>query len=74
MRDFFQSKRFRVLLVVFALLFTFLLRSIYTGGLMPFITGLTGIIITPVHGVTASVSAWVDQHFGVYVHAPDIAA
>ncbi len=74
MRDFFQSKRFRVLLVVFALLFTFLLRSIYTGGLMPFITGLTGIIMTPVQGVTASVSAWVDQHFGVYVHAPDIAA
>lgn len=74
MKDFFQSTRFKILLVVFALLFAFLLRSIYTGGLMPFVTGLTGIVMTPVQGFTASVSAWADEHFGVYIHAPELQA
>ena len=69
MKDFFQSTRFKILLVVFVLLFTFLLRSIYTGGLMPFVTGLTGFIMTPFQGLTASVSAWADERFGVYFHA-----
>ncbi len=74
MKDFFQSTRFRILLTVFALLFAFLLRSIYTGGLMPFVTSLTGMVMTPFQGFTASVSRWADEHFGVYLHAPELQA
>lgn len=74
MKEFFQGTRFKILLVVFALLFAFLLRSIYTGGLMPFVTGLAGIVMTPVQGMTASLSGWAEEHLGLYIHAPRLQA
>lgn len=72
MKDFFQSGRFKVLLVVFSLLFAFLLRSIYTGGLMPLVTSVTGLLMTPLQGVAASVSSWADRNLGVYLRASDL--
>lgn len=48
MKEFFRSKTFKVMLVLLVLLFVFFLRAVYTGGLMPFVSGLGGAIATPI--------------------------
>ena len=53
MKEFFKTGRFRVLLVVGCLLFSFLLRSIYTGGLMPLLSSAGGMLMVPLTTKTA---------------------
>lgn len=69
MKDFFKTNRFRVLLVVGALLFSFLLRAIYTGGLMPLLSSAGGIIMVPLSRLSASVDMAIQQRFGPFLNA-----
>ncbi|MEG1942469.1 MAG: rod shape-determining protein MreC, partial [Angelakisella sp.] len=66
MKDFFKSKQFKLLLAVFAMLFAFVLRAVYTGGFMPFMSHLGGIIMTPVARVTAAVSGAAEDALSPY--------
>lgn len=72
MKDFFKSKRFHLLLAVFSLLFAFLLRAIYTDALMPFLSGVGGIIMTPVARVTASLSGLAGDALGPYLNVAQL--
>ncbi len=72
MEDFFKSRRFKVLLVVLTVLFTFLLRSIYTGGFMPFVSGLGDLVMAPANKLTASVSTALEDRFYPFFHAREL--
>ena len=50
MKEFLHSKSFKIILVIAALLFAFFLRGVYTGGLMPMLSDLGGIIAAPFGG------------------------
>lgn len=66
MKDFFKSKQFQILLAVLAMLFAFFLRALYTGGLMPFLSSLGGIVMTPVARLTAMVTGAADEALAPY--------
>ncbi len=72
MKDFSKTNRFRVLLVVGALLFSFLLRAIYTGGLMPFLSSAGGVLMVPLNSISAAVSGALEESFGPYLHAGEL--
>jgi len=72
MGDFIRSGRFKVLLAVAVLLFFFLLRSIYTGGFMPFFSRLGSLIMAPVSRASAFVSGVVEDNFYPYLHAEEL--
>ena len=66
MKDFFKSKQFQILLAVLAMLFAFFLRAVYTGQIMPFLSNLGGIVMTPVARVTAMVTGAADEALAPY--------
>lgn len=66
MKDFFKSKQFKALLAVLVMLSTFFLRAVYTGGLMPLLSGIGGVIMTPVARVTAAVSGAAEDALSPY--------
>lgn len=66
MKDFLKSKQFKLLMVVLAMLFTFLLRAVYTGGFMPFMSHLGGVLMTPVARVTATLSGAAEDALSPY--------
>lgn len=68
MRDFFKSKQFKALMAVFAMLFAFFLRAVYTGELMPFLSHLGGVLMTPVARVTAAVSGATKEAISPYLN------
>lgn len=68
MKDFFKSKQFKILLAVTAMLFAFFLRAVYTGGLMPFVAGLGGVIMTPIGRVTAAISGAAEEALSPYLN------
>ena len=72
MKDFFKTNRFRVLLVVGALLFSFLLRAIYTGGLMPFLSSAGGLLMVPLQSVSAAAGGLLEEHLGPFLHAGEL--
>ena len=72
MKDFFKTNRFRVLLVVGALLFSFLLRAIYTGGLMPFLSSAGGLLMVPLQSVSAAAGGFLEEHLGPFLHAGEL--
>lgn len=72
MEDFLKSKRLKVLLVVMTLLFSFLLRSIYTGGFMPFLSGLGDLMLAPAGQLAASAYNSLEERFYPFFHAREI--
>lgn len=66
MKDFFKSKQFKLLLAVLAMLFAFVLRAVYTGGFMPFLSHLGGVLLTPVARVTAGISGAAEDALSPY--------
>ena len=72
MKDFFKSKRFQVLLGVFALLFAFLLKGLYSQELMPFLSQLGGILLTPVSNLTAVISNSATNNLSPYLSVEDL--
>lgn len=69
MKDFFKTTRFRILLVVGALIFSFLLRAIYTGGLMPLLSSAGGIIMVPLNSLSAAAGMAIQERFGPFLSA-----
>ena len=68
-KEFFKTTRFRVLLVVGALLFAFLLRAIYTGGLMPLLSSAGGILVVPLNSLSAAAGNAIQERFGPFLNA-----
>ncbi|MEG0854081.1 MAG: rod shape-determining protein MreC [Angelakisella sp.] len=66
MKDFFKSKQFKILLAVLAMLFAFVLRAVYTGGFMPFLSHVGGALMTPVARVTAAISGATEEALSPY--------
>ena len=73
MKDFFKTNRFRVLLVVGALIFSFLLRAIYTGGIMPLLSSAGGILMVPINSLTAAAGSAIQERFGPFLSAGKVA-
>ena len=74
MKEFFWTTRFRVLLAVAALLFAFLLRAIYTGGLMPFLSSAGGMLLLPFQGAAAAAGGALEEKVGPFLHAGELQA
>lgn len=72
MKEFFKTGRFRVLLVVGCLLFSFLLRSIYTGGLMPFLSSAGGMLMVPLSSMSAAAGTAIQNRFGPFLSAGEV--
>lgn len=68
MKDFLKSKQFKALMVVLAMLFAFFLRALYTGSLMPLLSGLGGIVMTPVARVTAAIAGSAEETLSPYLN------
>ena len=71
MKEFFKTGRFRVLLVVGCLLFSFLLRSIYTGGLMPLLSSAGGMLMVPLNSMSAAGAA-IQNRFGPFLSSGEV--
>ena len=69
LKDFFKTFRFRVLLVVGGVLFSFLLRAIYTGGFMPLLSSAGGMLMVPISGMSAAAGAAIEERFGPFLSA-----
>ena len=72
MKEFFKTGRFRVLLVVGCLLFSFLLRSIYTGGLMPLLSSAGGMLMVPLNSKSAAAGAAIQNRFGPFLSSGEV--
>lgn len=72
MKDFFKTTRFRVLMAVGGLLFSFLLRAIYTGGIMPLLTSAGGLLMMPLGSFSASVGTSFQEQFGPFLSASKV--
>lgn len=72
MKEFFKTGRFRVLLVVGCLLFSFLLRSIYTGGLMPLLSSAGGMLMVPLNSMIAAAGAAIQNRFGPFLSSGEV--
>ena len=73
MGDFFKSTRFKILLGLFIVLFAFMLRAAWTGGLSPELEQGVGIIAVPFQKSAAAISGFVTRYFQRYVRADEIA-
>lgn len=54
-------------MVVGGLLFSFLLRAIYTGGIMPLLTSAGGLLMLPLGSLSASVGTSFQEQFGPFL-------
>lgn len=72
MKEFFKTGRFRALLVVGCLLFSFLLRSIYTGGLMPLLSSAGGMLMVPLSSMSAAAGTAIQNRFGPFLSAGEV--
>lgn len=72
MKEFFKTGRFRVLLVIGCLLFSFLLRSIYTGGLMPLLSSAGGMLMVPLSRMSAAAGTAIQNRFGPFLSAGEV--
>lgn len=68
MREFFQSRVFKVIAVLLALLMAFFLRAVYTGGLSPLLSTLGGVIAAPVGGFFSDLGSSIADYFEPLLH------
>lgn len=73
MGDFFRSTRFKILLAVLLILFAFMLRAAWTGGLAPLTSQVLGMIASPFQKVSASISQKSTEFFDTFLKADEIA-
>lgn len=71
MRNFFKTKRFKILASVFVVLLFFMLRAAWTGGLSPLLAQVAGLVVTPIQSVSASISESVSGVFRRYIRAEE---
>ena len=62
MGDFFKSTPFKILLGLFIVLFAFMLRAAWTGGLSPELEQGVGIIAVPFQKSAAAISGFVTRY------------
>lgn len=60
-------------MVVGGLIFSFLLRAIYTGGIMPFLSSAGGLVMLPLNSFSASVGSSIQERFGPFLSAGKVA-
>lgn len=60
-------------MVVGGLLFSFLLRAIYTGGIMPLLSSAGGLLMVPLSSISASVGSSIQERFGPFLSAGKVA-
>lgn len=60
-------------MVVGGLIFSFLLRAIYTGGITPFLSSAGGLLMLPLNSFSASVGNSIQEHFGPFLSAGRVA-
>lgn len=68
MKEFFQSRIFKVIAVLLALLLAFFLRAVYTGGLSPLIGDLGGIIAAPIGEFFSGIGSDLSDFFEPLFH------
>lgn len=69
MKDFFASKRFKILIGLAVVMSAFMLRAAWTGGFGTITSSLFGVVTTPVQKVTAQLSDSVNNFFSTFVTA-----
>ncbi len=72
MGDFFKSTHFKILMGVLIVLFAFMLRASYTGGIAPMASQVLGFITTPLQQVSAGISDSLTSVFRKYLQADQI--
>lgn len=73
MQEFFKSLKFKILLMLLALCFFFMLRASYTNTGIPFVAKLAGFALTPAQRATTSVYNTLSSTLGEFILAPKIA-
>lgn len=73
MQDFFKSTKFKILLMLLALCFFFMLRASYTNTGLPFVAKVASIALTPAQRATTNIYTTVSDTFNEFLTAPRIA-
>lgn len=73
MQEFFKSLKFKILAMLLALCFFFMLRASYTNTGMPLVAKLTGMALAPVQRAAAGTYQAVSSGLGEFFLAPKIA-
>ena len=72
MGDFFKSRQFHALAVLFLALFGFLLRAVYTGGIMPFLSHISGAALVRASRGAADGLNRLDETVGPYLRVEEL--
>ena len=72
MRDYLNSRRFKVTMALLVVLAAFTIRAVYTGGAAPMLAQLMGFITTPLQSISAQIAGAADEYAGAVVNAQKI--
>ena len=72
MKEFFSTKRFKVLVAISIVLGAFMLRAAWTGGFGTLSSSIIGTVTTPFQKLSASISFNVDEFFATFTDAKSI--
>lgn len=72
MKEFFQSRKFKILLGVAALLFGFMVYTAVNSGMANFLSGSVGVLLSPLQKLSMSLSSSVTGFFERIIMADDI--
>lgn len=73
MEDFFKSRYFKILALLLALVFAFMLRAAHTGTAIPMVSQVTAWMLTPFQRASAQLSYSVDDAVSEYFSGPQLA-
>lgn len=71
MGDFLKSTKFKILIAVLLILFAFMLRAAWTGGLAPLTSQVLALITNPIQKISASISHDTKAFFDRYARADE---
>ncbi len=72
MREYFNSRRFKITVALLMVLVAFLIRAIYTGGAAPMLARIIGFVTTPLQALSANVTGTADEYIGSIVNTQEI--
>lgn len=72
MNDFFRSKTFKIIAVLLAAVLAFFLRAVYTGGLMPALSHIGGVVATPFGEFFAGIGNGIQDFFQPIFHGREL--
>lgn len=72
MNDFFRSKTFKIIAVLLAAVLAFFLRAVYTGGLMPALSHISGAVATPFGEFFAGIGNGIQDFFQPIFHGREL--